>query len=220
MSVTEAASTEETEQSRPGTLGEPGQELTWSEPATPRQAATVILLRGGAQALEVLLVKRTEAARFMGGVWVFPGGSVDERDGEAAHRAAAVRELEEEAAIALSDRQELVEFSRWITPAEVAVRFDTRFYLAQLPEGQEPRVDGQECVALGWFTPAGALAAFERQEIVLVFPTIKHLEQLRPFQSAEELLRHARGREVLPVQPKVVLEGEVARVLLPGEPGY
>jgi hypothetical protein len=77
-------------------------------------------------------------------------------------------------------------------------------------------------VQLGWFTPAGALEAFERGEIVLVFPTIKHLEQLRSFASAEELLRCARGREreVLPVQPKLVLEGEVARVLLPGEPGY
>lgn len=220
MSVTEPASTEDIQQGRPGTLGEPGQELSSGEPATPRQAATVILLRGGSHALEVLLVKRTEAARFMGGVWVFPGGSVDECDGEAAHRAAAIRELQEEAGITLSDPEELVEFSRWITPAEVAVRFDTRFYLAELPNGQEPYVDGQECVALDWYTPAGALAAFEREEIALVFPTIKHLEQLEPFANADELLQHARGREVLPVQPKVVLEGEVARVLLPGEPGY
>jgi 8-oxo-dGTP pyrophosphatase MutT (NUDIX family) len=199
---------------------EPGQVLNLGEAATPRQAATVILLRGGSHQLEVLLVKRTERARFMGGVWVFPGGSVDERDGEAAHRAAATRELAEEAGIHLSDPGTLVEFSRWITPAEVAVRFDTRFYLAQLPPGQEPRVDGEECVQLGWFTPEGALAAFERGEIALVFPTIKHLEQMLPFQSAEQLLLHARGREVLPVQPRVVLEGEVARVLLPGEVGY
>lgn len=218
--MSDAVPTKDTQTSRPAALGEPGQELASGEPATPRQAATVILLRGGAHALEVLLVKRTEAARFMGGVWVFPGGSVDARDGEAAHRAAAVRELEEEAGIALGDPEQLVEFSRWITPAEVAVRFDTRFYLAQLPASQEPCVDGQECVDFGWFTPAGALAACERQEIVLVFPTIKHLEQLQPFENAEELLRYARGREVLPVQPRVVLEGEVARVLLPGEPGY
>jgi 8-oxo-dGTP pyrophosphatase MutT (NUDIX family) len=203
-----------------GASVEPGQELNLGEPSTPRQAATVILLRGGLDTLEVLLVKRTEKARFMGGVWVFPGGAVDEGDGQAAHRAAAVRELAEEAGISLGAPDELVEFSRWITPAEVAVRFDTRFYLAQLPNGQEPCVDGQECVQLGWFTPRGALSAFERKEIALVFPTIKHLEQLRPFASTEELLLHARGREVLPVQPKVVLEGEVARVLLPGEPGY
>ncbi len=54
----------------------------------------------------------------------------------------------------------------------------------------------------------------------LVFPTIKHLEQLSDFSSVDEVLEYARGREVLPVQPRVVLEGEVARILLPGEPGY
>ncbi len=54
----------------------------------------------------------------------------------------------------------------------------------------------------------------------MVFPTIKHLEQLAGFGSAEELLTHARGREVRPVQPRVVVSGETARILLPGEPGY
>jgi 8-oxo-dGTP pyrophosphatase MutT (NUDIX family) len=200
--------------------GEPGQEVNLGEPAAPRQAATVILLRGGKDTLEVLLVKRTEQARFMGGVWVFPGGAVDDDDGDAAHRAAAVRELSEEAGVALSDPEALVEFSRWITPAEVTVRFDTRFFLAELPEGQEPKVDGEECVEEGWFTPQGALDAYGRKEIELVFPTIKHLEQLGAFSSVAELLSYASGREVVPVQPKVWFDGEVARVLLPGEPGY
>jgi hypothetical protein len=53
-----------------------------------------------------------------------------------------------------------------------------------------------------------------------VFPTIKHLEQLREFPSAQALLDYAGGRDVQPVQPRVVLEGEVARIVLPGEPGY
>jgi hypothetical protein len=55
---------------------------------------------------------------------------------------------------------------------------------------------------------------------VLVFPTIKHLEQLGAFPSVEELMNYASGREVQPVQPRVLLEGEVARIVLPGEPGY
>jgi 8-oxo-dGTP pyrophosphatase MutT (NUDIX family) len=191
-------------------------------PIPPRQAATVILLRGGAQTLEVLLVKRTPAARFMGGVWVFPGGAVDtdEGEGDGAHRAAAIRELREEAAIALENPDDLVKFSRWITPAEVRTRFDTHFFLAQLPPGQEPKIDGEECVDLGWFTPAAALEAHRREQILLVFPTIKHLEQLGAFSCTDELLAYARGREVQPIQPRVVVEGEVARVLLPGEPGY
>jgi 8-oxo-dGTP pyrophosphatase MutT (NUDIX family) len=203
---------------RPG----PGEELNSGAPVRPRQAASVILLRGGAETLELLLVKRTPAARFMGGVWVFPGGAVDaeEGDGDAAHRLAAVRELREEAAIELPGPEGLVKFSRWITPAAVKIRFDTHFFLATLPDGQQPAVDGEECVDLGWFTPQGALDAHAEGEILLVFPTIKHLEQLRDFASVEALLDCARGREVLPVEPRVVVEGEVARILLPGDPGY
>jgi 8-oxo-dGTP pyrophosphatase MutT (NUDIX family) len=206
------------ESERPG----PGEDYNPGPPTPPRQAATVILLRGGGEQLEVLLVRRTPQARFMGGVWVFPGGAVDahEGDGDEAHRVAAIRELREEAAIALDDPGALVKFSRWITPAEVRIRFDTHFFLAALPDGQEPQVDGEECVDLGWFTPSGALDAYRAEEIALVFPTIKHLEQLSEFSSVEELMAHAGGREVQPVQPKVLLEGEVARIVLPGEPGY
>jgi 8-oxo-dGTP pyrophosphatase MutT (NUDIX family) len=205
-------------EARPGR----GEEFNPGPATAPRQAATVIVLRGGDRNLEVLLVKRTPRASFMGGVWVFPGGAVESHEGEddQAHRRAAVRELQEEAGIVLASPAELVKFSRWITPAEVVVRFDTHFFLAALPPGQEPKVDGEECVDLGWFTPAGALEAHARQEIALVFPTIKHLEQLGEFNSAAELLRHAEGREVVAVQPRVVLEGEVGRVVLPGEPGY
>jgi 8-oxo-dGTP pyrophosphatase MutT (NUDIX family) len=200
----------------------PGQSYNPGSATTPRQAACVILLRGGEEQLEVLLVRRTPEARFMGGVWVFPGGAVDtgEGHGEDAHRLAAVRELREEAAIDLGDPERLVRFSRWITPEVVQIRFDTHFFLAELPPGQEPAIDGQECVDLGWFTPAGALAAHSAGELELVFPTIKHLEQLGDFSSVESLLSYARGREVVAVQPRVVLEGEVARILLPGDPGY
>jgi 8-oxo-dGTP pyrophosphatase MutT (NUDIX family) len=201
----------------------PGEELNTSGEVTrPRQAASVILLRGGAETLELLLVKRTEKARFMGGVWVFPGGAVDadEGSGDAAHRAAAVRELAEEAAVEGVDPASLVKFSQWITPAQVVVRFDTHFFLARLPEGAEPEVDGAECVDLGWFTPQGALDAHREGRILLVFPTIKHLEQLSAFASADELLEYAAGRDVQPVEPRVIMGGETARVLLPGEPGY
>lgn len=210
------------ENHRPNNRPAPGEELNAGPETMPRQAATVILLRGGAQALEVLLVKRTPAARFMGGAWVFPGGAVDrvEEDGDEAHRTAAVRELREEAGVTLDDPGVLVKFSRWITPPQVKTRFDTHFFLAPLPERQVPSVDGEECVDFGWFSPGEALEAARAGEILLVFPTIKHLEQLGAFASADELLDHARGREVVPVQPRVVLAGEIARVLLPGEPGY
>jgi 8-oxo-dGTP pyrophosphatase MutT (NUDIX family) len=182
-----------------------------------RPAASVLVVRGGATALEVLLVQRSLASRHMGGVWVFPGGAVDPGEDE---RAAARRELREEAAIDLADTTGLVPFSRWITPPEIKVRFDTHFFVTALPDGAEPAFDGAECVALGWFAPRDALAAHARGELLLVFPTIKHLEQLTLFASADALLDHARGREVEPVRPRVVVTGETARILLPGDPGH
>lgn len=201
---------------------EPGTTLNTGKATTPRLAATIILLRGGGEALELLLVKRNPEARFMGGVWVFPGGAVDphEGDGAAALRMAALRELDEEAGIRLDDDGELVPFSRWITPAAVSKRFDTWFFLTTAPEGAEPRVDGEEAVDSGWFTPQGALDAHAAGEILLVFPTIKHLEQLAPFASVDALIEHARDKEILPVTPRVVMGGETARILLPGEPGF
>src|SRR3954451_16351048 len=112
----------------------PGEELNLgAEPSRPRQAATVIVLRGGAETLEVLLVRRNPQQRFMGGAWVFPGGAVDAADADdaaLAHRLAGVREVEEESGVQLPGPQALHPFSRWITPAAVKIRFDTHFFLA------------------------------------------------------------------------------------------
>jgi 8-oxo-dGTP pyrophosphatase MutT (NUDIX family) len=202
---------------RPG----PGEELNDGAVSPPRQAATVIVLRAAA-GLEVLLVQRNPAARFMGGAWVFPGGAVDagEGEGDLAHRTAAVRELAEEAAIEGVDAAALIKFSRWITPPQVKVRFDTHFFLAPAPQDAQPRVDGAECVDFGWFTPQDALQAHRDGRLLLVFPTIKHLEQLSGFPTADALLAHARGRDVVAVEPRVIMGGEFARIVLPGEPGY
>ena len=201
----------------------PGEELnTEAAPTRPRDAATVILLRGGEDSLEVLLVKRNPAQRFMGGAWVFPGGAVDagEAEGDHPHRVAGVREVSEEAGIALPGPEALVPFSRWVTPAQIRIRFDTIFYLAELPEGEEARCDGEECVDAGWFSPQGALEAYREERIQLVFPTIKTLEQLAVHASAAEALAAARDSDVEPVEPRVVVSEKGARVLLPGEPGY
>jgi len=203
---------------------EPGAQINTGQVTTPRLAATVLLLRGGADRLEVLLARRTPAARFMGGAWVFPGGSVtgEDGEGEAALRAAAVREVTEEVGITLPAEAELVVFSNWITPEQVRIRFDTWFFLAAAPGGVDPQVDGSEIVDARWFEPTLALAAAEHGEIMLVFPTIKHLEQISAFGSMDELLGYARGRTVRPVQPRVISGegGETARIVLPGEPGY
>jgi 8-oxo-dGTP pyrophosphatase MutT (NUDIX family) len=132
----------------------------------------------------------------------------------------ARRELAEEASIELAPDTELARFSRWITPAEVTVRFDTHFFVARAPDGAEAKVDGGECVAALWLTPSEALERGQRDELMLVFPTIKHLEQLAEFDSVDHAMDSARARKVQPVQPRVLVDGGVARVLLPGEPGY
>src|SRR5947209_2931306 len=102
---------------RPG----PGEELNSGVVTPPRAAATVILLRGGSEHLELLLVQRNPEARFMGGAWVFPGGAVDrdEGDGQGALRAAAVREVAEEAGIALARSGEELN-SGVVTPPRAA----------------------------------------------------------------------------------------------------
>jgi 8-oxo-dGTP pyrophosphatase MutT (NUDIX family) len=200
----------------------PGEELNLGTETVPRPAATVIVLRGGPDRLEVLLVQRNPNAKFMGGAWVFPGGAVDrdEGEGEQALRAAALRELHEEAGIQLDSPRELVPFSRWITPPQVKIRFDTWFFLAPLPDAASARVDGLEVVDARWYEPPAALAAAAAGELLLVFPTIKHLEQLSNFASVDELLAYAQSRVIRPVEPRVVMSGEQARIVLPGEPGY
>jgi len=195
-------------------------------PAEPRPAASVVLLRRGGKhqdrALEVLLLKRAETAKFMPGVWVFPGGAVDPEDGanDAGFRACAVRELEEEAGIALAAEEELVLFSRWITPEVVSRRFDAWFFLALAPAHMRPKPDGFETVDAGWFEPAQALKAQGAGELALAFPTVKQLESLLPFRTSDDAIEAHRGHPVEPILPKVIGTPEDNRVVLPGDPAY
>jgi len=192
----------------------------------PRPSASVVLLRRGGKhadrALEVLLLKRTEKARFMPGVWVFPGGAVDPEDGEeeAGHRACAVRELREEAGIELPADEELVLFSRWITPEVISRRFDAWFFMALAPAHSPPKPDGVETTEARWFEPQAALQAQAAGELVLAFPTISQLQELAPFATSQEAIEAYRDREVEPILPKVIGTEEDHRVVLPGDPDY
>jgi recombination protein RecT len=205
----------------------PAEMPNFGPPSTPRPAASIVLLRRGGKHsqrdLEVLLLRRSEEARFMPGVWVFPGGSLDRADGadEAGLRACALRELAEEAGIELPADAELVPFTRWITPELIATRFDAWFFLALAPAHAPPQPDGIETTEARWFRPAEALAAQEAGEVLLSFPTRTQLGWLAEFGSSADALAAYRERSVEPILPKVVADdGAEPRVVLPGEPDY
>ena len=176
----------------------------------------MILLRDGAP-FELLMIERNPAGPVMGGVWAFPGGAVEgvDGDGERRLRLAAVRELAEETAITGVDPDELIRFGHWIAPVSLAVRYEAHFFLARAPDGQEPVVDGVECVDAGWFAPSGAL-----ERLALLFPTRKQLERIRAFETVEELLSAAADAPVATVRPRLRYAGDQADPLLPGDPGY
>lgn len=205
----------------------PAEMPNFGPPSTPRPAASIVLLRrGGKHAqreLEVLMLRRSEEAKFMPGVWVFPGGSLDEADGaeEAGLRACAVRELAEEAGIELPAEEELVPFTRWITPEVVATRFDAWFFLALAPPHTPPQPDGVETTEARWFQPRAALEAQDAGELVLSFPTRTQLGWLAEFRTSDEALAAYRERTLKPILPKVVADdGAEPRVVLPGDPDY
>ncbi len=193
-----------------------GVELHDGEEVAARPAASVLLLQDAGATLEVLLARRAATLGHMAGYWVFPGGVV--APGDADLRATARRETREEVGIAITD--ELVLFSRWITPARAARRFDTRFYVTRAPDGQLPEADGTECVEWRWLAPSAAIAAAARHELLIVLPTLKTLERLATFTSVEDALATARSTDVEPIQPWIVDDGGRQRAVLPGEAGY
>ncbi|MGH2937888.1 MAG: NUDIX hydrolase [Solirubrobacterales bacterium] len=192
------------------------------EPVTPRPAASVVLMRRGGKhgqrALEVLLLQRDPEANFFPGAWVFPGGACEVEDGEGpdGYRACAIRELREEAGIELPADEEMVPFSRWITPEVVPRRFDAWFFMALAPAHTPPKVDGSEIVDARWFRPAAALASADDGELGLAFPTRIQLGWLAEHATSNDALTAYRGRSVEPLIPEVVGEGDDIRVVLPG----
>jgi 8-oxo-dGTP pyrophosphatase MutT (NUDIX family) len=204
----------------------PGEAPNLGTPSEPRPAASVVLLRRGGKhserALEVLLLKRSEEAKFMPGVWVFPGGAVDPEDGEgeAGFRACAMRELAEEATIELTAGEELVLFSRWITPEVISTRFDAWFFLALAPAHTPPKPDGVETTEAAWFQPSAALEAQAAGDLILAFPTVSQLQSLLPYRTSDEALAAHRDRPVEAILPVVIGTRDDHRVVLPGDPDY
>ena len=168
-------------------------------------AATVVVLRDRAGALEVLMLQRASELVFHGGAWVFPGGRVDEADtaGDAQEtaRRAAVREAAEEAGLLL-DRDALVPISHWTTPKGRPRRFATWFFAAELSGATEIAIDGGEICAYRWLSPADALRAHAADELELPPPTYVTLSELAAFAKADAALRYFASREPIIYVPR------------------
>ncbi|WP_188188685.1 NUDIX hydrolase [Nonomuraea sp. SYSU D8015] len=247
------------------------------EPVPPRDAATVVILRDGAQGPEVYLLRRKSTMAFAAGAYVFPGGSVDARDTDqavawagpspaewgAAFAAseelarglvcAAVRETFEETGVLLAgpgphsvvadttgddweaDRLALIDrslafadflarrglvlrsdllkpWAHWITPEIEPRRFDTRFFVAVLPEGQRTRDVGGEADQVVWKRPADAVELAHQGEIFLMPPTYHTLTELSAHAGVSDVL--AAHREIVTIVPRAVeIEGEMRLVM-------
>jgi 8-oxo-dGTP pyrophosphatase MutT (NUDIX family) len=172
-------------------------------PAIP--AATVVLLRDGADGLETLMLRRNSKLAFAGGAWVFPGGRIDPEDYPdgapstddgavaAAARTAAVREAMEEAGLAV-DPEGLVWFAHWTPGPLAARRFATWFFMTRAPEGAVT-VDDGEIHEHRWIPPAEAMARRDAGEIELIPPTWMTLRLLSGQPSVEATLAAARARD-------------------------
>ncbi|MEO7267795.1 MAG: NUDIX hydrolase [Knoellia sp.] len=197
------------------------------EPLVPRSAATVLVVRDTPDGPSVFVQRRVSTMEFAPSMYVFPGGGVDPVDAEAdlepaevealAARmelsvadatplvAAAMREVEEECGLRLSV-VDLVPRAHWVTPAFEKRRYDTWFFAAPMPDGQEALGTTTETDHDAWVTPQSLLAAYAEGRAVMLPPTVVMLEQLATFGSVADFLADAPALTV--VSPELVDLGD------------
>lgn len=188
-------------------------------------AATVVLLREGVDGVEILMLRKNSKIAF-GGMWVFPGGRIDEedyddsRDLESAARTAAVREAAEESNVVLKG-QDFHWFAHWTPPASTPVRFATWFFVAYAPSLEDVQVDGGEITDHAWISPSQALARHAEGEIDLAPPTWVTLYQMSKFNQPQAALDHLQGQEVRYYETHLGKREDGVRVAMwSGDAGY
>tara|TARA_Y100000310_G_scaffold330109_1_gene401197 strand:+ start:2989 stop:3732 length:744 start_codon:yes stop_codon:yes gene_type:complete len=198
---------------------------TPDNPNPPIPAATVVLLRDADSGVEVLMLLRTSKVHF-GGMWVFPGGRLEEDDFPAdgdidmAARNAAVRETKEEAGIEITS-DEFVWFAHWTPPPSTPTRYATWFFVTAASGEQAINVDGHEIQDHAWIGPADALAKHAAGEIDLAPPTWVTLYHLSRHSPVAEALQHFRSRQARFYETHVSQRQDGVRVAMwAGDAGY
>lgn len=249
-----------------------------AEPVPARDAATVVVLRDhDRHGLQAFMLRRVRSMAFAPGAYVFPGGSVDPRDAEAAPAwtgpppakwgealtagetlacelvCAAVRETFEETLVLLAgptgetvvddtrgdeweaDRQRLLDRSQsfgeflgrrglvlrsdllrpwahWITPKIETKRYDTRFFVAAIPEGQRARDVSTEADQVAWVRPAEAAERASSGEWMMLPPTLATLAELAEYDTVADVL--AARREITVHEPTAeIVDGDAYLVM-------
>ncbi len=197
--------------------GKPGSE--------PIAAATVILLRDADAGLETLMLRRNSKIAF-GGMWVFPGGRVDDSDREGlatddelgAARQAAVREAHEESGLSIT-ADALAPLSHWTPPAITPRRFLTWFFVAPAPTA-EVTIDDGEIKDHAWMSVREALERRDRAEIELAPPTFVTLHGFASHESVGEAVEAVRSREPEYFATRVAVDDDGPVAIWHGDAGY
>lgn len=118
------------------------------------------------------------------------------------------------------DPAAMVPFARWL-PKGVSHRvFDTRFYIAGVPDGAEARVDGSENVRLAWYRAQEVLDAADQGRLEIIFPTRRNLERLALFASLADATAQALAYPVRTITPWIEMRDGKQHLCIPHDAGY
>lgn len=180
----------------------------------PIPSATVVTLRETDSGIEILMLRKNSKIAY-GGMWVFPGGKIDEadysisenpKDGKdifAAARTAAVREAKEEANLDI-DSESLHFFAHWTTPDVRPKRFSTWFFIGKV-ESDEVVIDGGEIHDFAWRTPSEMLNLHRDGEVEMMPPTFITLDRLQEFNSFNSVVGAFSKEEPFYFAPRIAM---------------
>ena len=193
------------------------------EPTELIPAATVILLRDGEGGLETLMLRKNSKIAF-GGMWVFPGGRIDDEDGapdddmEQRARIAASREAMEEASLRV-DPGAMTWISHWTPPAMGNRRFSTWFFASPTPAG-DVTIDDGEITESQWMGGRHALDKHTAGDIELAPPTYVTLSLLARYGSVADAMAALEPMQPRHYVTKISASGDNLVALWEGDAGY